>query len=107
MTNEIFINNTEILNLDELDNISGGTINETSKDSQDLFNLGLIKEKFDNFETVHFWNKISNAVDQGWAKVGISCFTKPFGENSYSIGNKQLTRDEAIQMAQKILGAKQ
>ena len=46
--------------------------------------------------TYHYWKSDSAAVDAGWAKAGITCVTKPAGDNLYFKDGKEMTRNEAL-----------
>ena len=83
------------MNDDELDNVAGGGIPETSNDSKLLYERGLVDD-WHGVETTAFrWGSYSESVDAGRSKAGITCVTKPFKDNQYFINGKEITRDEA------------
>ena len=101
------INGAEILNDKQLDNISGGTINETSADSQILAkNFNATSFTYNKVETLFNWDNASTTVDKGWAKLGIRCITKPFSKNEYYYGTQKLNRGEAILLVEKMIEAR-
>ena len=85
----------ELMTEEKLDNVAGGTVGETSEDSQYLYDYGLVDDYHDNLHTIFYWHSDSKAVDEGWAKAGITCVTKPCGSNQYFRDGKEITRDEA------------
>ena len=85
----------EILSDDELDQVAGGGIPETSNDSKLLYERGLVDD-WHGVETTAFRRgSYSEAVDAGWSKAGITCVTKPFKDNQYFINGKEISRYEA------------
>ena len=84
------------MNEEELDNVAGGGIPETSNDSKLLYERGLVDD-WHGVETTAFrWGSYSEAVDAGWSKAGITCVTKPFNDNQYFKDGKEISRNEAI-----------
>ena len=82
---------------DELDNVAGGSSGGTARDSQFLYEHGLIDSYSGNGLSILLrWNSESAAVDAGWSKAGITCVTKPCKENLYFKDGKEITHDEAI-----------
>jgi len=98
----------EQLNDDELDNVAGGGTMQTLGDQDFLSMLGYTtKTGFtDPFIAAFKWEKISSAVDAGWAKAGVTCVTK-FGcpDNLYFINGQQVSRKEAFAHALRQQGA--
>ncbi len=100
----------EILNMEQLDKISGGTFAETAADAALLKYLKkgklegkLIKKDYGMPSAVFHWDKVSNEVDKAWEKLGIRCITKPFRDNDYFDTTTQtsVTRKEAHALANK------
>ena len=83
---------------DELNQVAGGTINQTVMDSQFLYDYGLVDDWHGNFHTAFHWLSDSAAVDAGWAKAGITCVTKvdSLSSNLYFKDGKEITHVEAI-----------
>jgi len=86
----------EQLSDEDLDNVAGGTIGETAKDSEILYDYGLVKEWHTSLHMIFHWESGSAEVDDGWSKAGITCVTKPFSNNKYFKDGKQISRDEAM-----------
>lgn len=76
----------EMLSDDELDQIAGGTDDQTTDDNMFLYEHGLVDVVVCDS---------SKDVDAGWAKAGITCVTKFFSDNQYFIGGKSISRNEA------------
>lgn len=110
MINEM-ITTEEILSVEELDLVSGGSYKETSQDTKVLYEYGLVNDEFNKIDTVISWDSVSNMVDKGWEKAGISCITKPYSGNEYKINVKgkyySISRGEAILYLQKKFGNKE
>lgn len=75
----------EMLSDDELDQIAGGTDDQTFDDNIFLYEHGLMD----------IVNARSEEVDAGWAKAGITCVTKSFSDNQYFIDGKSISSTEA------------
>lgn len=89
----------DLLNDDELDQVSGGGFSQTEGDANFLAKMGV--EQFGEPDPVggiiFSWGTWSKAVDGAWAKAGVTCCTVPFsGDNKYWIGGKQVSRKEAF-----------
>ena len=83
---------------EQLENIVGGSIGGTSLDSHLLYDYGIIDD-YHSFDGMAFhWKSYSAEVDAGWAKVGITCVTKPSGHNEYFAGSKGISRKEAVKI---------
>ena len=81
---------------EELDKVAGGTVGDTAEDSKLLYNYGLVDDWHGSIATGFYWGSYSAAVDEGWAKAGITCCTVPFGANKYWLDGKRISRDEAV-----------
>lgn len=75
----------EMLSDDELDQIAGGTDDQTIDDNIFLYEHGLM-------DVV---SASSDDVYAGWTKAGINCVTKSFSDNQYFIDGKSISRNEA------------
>ena len=85
----------EKLSDDELEQVAGGSIRDTTGDSEILYDYGCMDEYFSTVPATFHWKTKSAAVDAGWARAGITCVTKPFGDNQYFLNGKEISRDEA------------
>lgn len=85
----------EMLSDEELENVAGGTIGQTAGDSQILYDYGLMDRYYGTIPVMFYWGSKSAEVDAGWSKAGITCVTKPFGNNQYFIDGKEISRGEA------------
>ena len=85
----------EQLSDEELEQVSGGSIGQTTSDSKFLYDYGLVDDYHGNFHSTFHWLSDSAAVDGGWSKAGITCVTAPWGDNQYFMNGKEITRDEA------------
>lgn len=88
----------EKLTDDELDGVVGGGTMQTIGDSNFLSNRNLIHGQAVDFLSIAFnWNNISKNVDDGWARVGVTCCTVfGSGDNKYWIGGREVSRKEAF-----------
>ncbi len=93
------MNTNEILNDEQLDSVSGGSINEVAADSETLYNLGILGDKFDKLDTTISWDKVTDAVETSWKKVGVLCVTKPLNKNEYTYKGQQISRGDAMLIA--------
>ena len=87
----------EQLSDEELEKIAGGTVTETIYDGDLLFRFGLMDRHYSNSDYMFGWSYSSKAVDEGWAKAGITCCTVPgliYG-NQYWKDGKEISREEA------------
>ena len=89
MANEIL--KDEILSEEDLDNVAGGTVNQTASDSQFLRDIGINEKGWGNTKTSNFFDDVSKVVSDGWSKVGITCTTDKDGDNTYKLGEKEIT----------------
>jgi hypothetical protein len=85
----------EMLTDEELDGVAGGSVASTAYDSEFLYEHGLVDHWHSTLSTFFMWGSYSAAVDAGWAKAGITCVTKPWGDNLYLKDGKEISRDEA------------
>lgn len=98
MTNEIL--KDEILSLEQLEEVAGGTYFETLVDSKNLYEYGFVKNYVVEDSSIKSWIDIGNTVTEAWSKVGIICKFNGSTANEYSIVNgdsvTKLSRNEAI-----------
>jgi len=91
----------EKLSDEELNQVAGGTVAQTTADQTFLYKYGLTKESGSNdFWTFIAWLDISRAVDVGWSKAGITCVTKPFYSNQYFFEGREISRETAIKIVE-------
>ena len=86
----------ETMSDEELSMVAGGGKEETAVDSNFLYSYGLMDHKYNDIEVAFKWGTVSAEVDAGWAKAGITCVTKPSGDNEYFMGGKQISSLDAI-----------
>ncbi len=93
----------EQLSDDELEQVAGGSIPQTAEDSKFLYEHGLVDEKHGVVAMTFKWKTFSKEVDDGWAKAGITCVTKPspFSDNLYFLNGKPISRTEAYNIVEK------
>ena len=92
---------TELLNMEQLDTVAGGTLIETAEDSQYLYKYGFMNQWCEPIGAKRSWSLFSEAVIEAWGKAGITCKPTIEGDNEYSIernGKKSVfnSREEAI-----------
>ena len=89
------------LSAEELAEVDGGTIIQTTDDSTFLYGLGLMSEKFIPGEAYFGWDKVSKSVEAGWAKVGITNVTHPWSsqDNEYWYNGQQISKERAYEIA--------
>ena len=97
-------NDMNELDMELLEEVSGGRIGEVAYDSDFLKDMGVISESFSTFGVMFNWGNYSEAVDDGWAKLGIICCTSPTGDNTYSYQGRELTRIEAMELGAELCG---
>ena len=86
---------------EELNQVSGGNIGETARDSKFLYEYGLVDDYHGDLYATFHWEKTSSEVDSGWSKSGITSVTVPIGYNRYYLGGKEISRDEAYDIVKK------
>ncbi len=97
--------NTEktVLDMKQLDRINGGLLGDVIDDSVVLHKLGLMDEEFGMIDVMCSWKSSSAKVDAAWAKIGITCCSRPGSENSYFYQGRSITNDEAIKIAKDLM----
>jgi len=85
----------ETMSDEELSMVAGGGKEDTASDNGLLYSYGLMDHDYSELEISFKWKSLSAEVDAGWAKAGITCVTKPSGDNEYFMGGKQISSGEA------------
>ena len=83
---------------EELDRVAGGNYHETGADSRFLNDLDKLCDRFGDTAAFFYPHTVRDAVKAGWEKVGIKFFDYNT-DNEYYLGDKQLTRRQAIKFA--------
>lgn len=91
----------EMLSDEQLEQVAGGVIAQTSDDSQFLYDYGLVDDWHSQTTMTFHWDSYSKAVDAGWAKAGITSVTSPWVANRYYINGKEISRGEAFDIVSK------
>lgn len=90
----------KLMENEQLEMVAGGSINEVVGDFDFLRGLNLTEYKYDRLDTITFWDGATANLESVWRKVGIHCYTRPFGDNTYkTFDGKTITRSEAFAMA--------
>lgn len=87
------------LNPNDLTEVTGGFPSETVYDSIYLKDLGLINDKFGDIHILFNWEEDTSLVEEGWAKVGITCVTAFDSCNYYYYQGNMISRDDALEIA--------
>ena len=85
----------EKLSDEELEQVTGGNIGQTTSDSMILYDHGIMDTWHSNLHFIFHWKSASKEVDEAWSKSGITCCTVPFGTNKYWKDGNQISREEA------------
>lgn len=80
----------------ELDAVAGGTFGEVASDSQALRQAGYLGDDHEVIGTLAHWKSVSAEVDSAWARAGVWCNSSSMEYNSYAIGGKSVSRNEAL-----------
>ncbi len=89
----------EQLNDEQLDQIAGGTYNETAADSRFLNDLAGLTDRYGAARAFFEDAKISHEVTAAWNKLGIGVDTSWGASNRYYKDGKEITRHQAIKIA--------
>ena len=102
------------LTKEELEQVSGGSLSETSNDSKFLNVLlrGTGCYRCDRYGKAKIawgssglWYGPSDDIKDSWRGLGIRVnFDRGSGHNKYYLNEKQITRDEAWDYAEKVVG---
>lgn len=93
--------NIKELSPDELNKISGGFLSDIVHDSEYLNELGFLPHDVGDIHTLFNWDESTKFVEEGWAKVGITCVTSFECCNEYYYRGQQISRDDALEIARK------
>ncbi|MBR5908610.1 MAG: hypothetical protein IKZ66_01400 [Schwartzia sp.] len=97
------------MSAEQLENVSGGSYGEMTLDSRFLnYLLGDSVCRRHDFSEWKNRSKFVDEVERAWAKVGVEAhfMSSDTIKNSYWIGDRNVTRREAFEHAQKVLGKK-
>ena len=98
----------EIMNDEELDNVAGGTNAESAADSKFLNNLlkGTIYYQCKSYSEKDLYDDLEARLDVllSWKSVGIEIKLADKDKNLYLLNGKEISRDEALAHAKKIVG---
>ena len=103
-----FNEKADLLSMEELERVSGGTMKQTALDTEFLHALGLnIKSRTSKY--VHqYFKEVSRELISSWLEVGVFCkeiTTSDYGKNVYTdLEGNVITRKEAMQIAMKARG---
>ena len=89
----------EQLTDEELENVAGGTYNETAADSRFLNDLAGLTDRYGATRAFFEDAKISKEVTAAWNKIGIGVDTSWGGSNKYFKDGQEITRKQAVQFA--------
>lgn len=86
----------EVLSDDQLENISGGTPEQTSEDYSFLENFGYAPKRtfWKNTNQTYFYKETQ--VKKGWDKVGITYEAGLNDDNKYFLGGEEISRKNAF-----------
>lgn len=87
------------LTLDDLNEIAGGLSGEVVLDSIYLNKLGLLYDTVSDVYTLFHWGEATSFVEDGWAKVGITCVTSYLDCNYYYYQGEMISRNAALKIA--------
>jgi len=96
----------EQLNDEQLEQIAGGTYNETAADTRFLNDLAGLCDRFGATKAFFQFGTVSGEAVKGWNQIGISVDTSWGGSNRYFKDGQELTRREAFQYACEKYGKK-
>ena len=89
------------LNLDDLDMVNGGNVQNTADDSYFLYNHGLMSTWYNAWELSWWhWEEYSADVDAGWARAGVTYVSKYIGVNEYWYNGREITQKEAYALVE-------
>lgn len=91
------------LNLDMLETVCGGNVQETADDCGFLYKHGLVPHNWNAWDLSWFdWVERSAEVDSGFAKAGITYVSKYIGVNQFFYQGREITRQEAYQIIENM-----
>ncbi len=92
----------EMLTDDELDQISGGTLQESADDSHYLNDLLYGKPgQCDQYgkTSVYFKERVRDEIKTAWSSLGITCSMISFHGNKYEYAGQEISRRRAYEIA--------
>lgn len=95
------INNAEMLSMEELNNVVGGSLQETAQDCKFLYDMEILKGTYSTKAIGDNWDVATKIINDAWAKAGVTCIANKDGENEYWIGDKRVTRWRATKTVAK------
>ena len=105
--NKMKLNKVQAMDINQLDMVAGGSINEVVNDFDHLRNLKITGYKYDRLDALLEWGGVTANLEEAWRKVGVHCYTRPCNDNTYTtINGKTITRSEAFAMARNFANAK-
>lgn len=96
----------EIMDMEQLDEVSGGHYDETCKDTEFLKDIGLVDISHSEFVAFFCSGPARTTAATGWSKVGISFIGNYRSINEYYYNGKRIFRDEAMKIACQKKGVK-
>ncbi|MBE7072821.1 MAG: hypothetical protein E7383_08790 [Ruminococcaceae bacterium] len=87
------------LSPDDLNEVAGGLSGEVVLDSIYLNKLGLLYDTVSDIYTLFHWGEATSFVEDGWAKVGITCVTSYMNCNCYYYQGEMISRNNALKIA--------
>lgn len=97
------------MNIEQLDHVAGGSIEEVVGDFDHLRGLGITGYKYSRKEAAFYWGSsdwgVAKNLEKQWNKVGIRCVTKPLAGNTYEYNGKSITRNEAFAIARNFVNS--
>ena len=93
------------LDVDQMEGVTGGYYQEMIMDSRFLnYLLGDEVCKRWNGEKENYDTRPDKMIQKAWKKVGVTCYTRDNIANVYLIHGYDITRKQAFEHAQKVLG---
>lgn len=84
------------LNDEELNEVSGGGIEDTLFDAEILYKRGYMSTEYNLGTMLNNWPKAAKEIHDAWAKAGIRCETNFEGPNRYFINGVKMPREVAL-----------
>jgi len=98
----------DLLSLDELDQVTGGTLKEISYDLKFLSDIGFDIQPCSKDYIYNYFSEVGNALCSTWEKAGVLCISindSDYKKNIYTDKNgKKISRKTAMEMAMKFKG---
>lgn len=96
-------NANQKLSMEELDQVAGGSLQESSSDSKFL---GALTGKCDRYGTgMIYWSRpAADEVRSAWSSVGIDIKMNKDAGNQYFLNGKEITQAQAMDHAQAVTG---